>query len=150
MHALDTCSWHQKPHISTHDLQNIVVEILRYHGTGLFYHFWMLRWHRQLKCSLSEDKNQFILHSQFHDHWWPIDSTSQGICSHGIDLVRSEYSGFSVRRVNLYCAGPRLSRGKLGQCHGWWCPGSLHSQVSNSNDTDYTNGNIDMILESES
>ena len=92
------CSWHRNPHISAHDVQNFVVKILRY--TGLFYHFWMLRWHRQLKCSVSEDKNQFTLHRQYHDHWWPVDSTSQGIYSHGIDLVHSEYSRFVVRMVN--------------------------------------------------
>ena len=92
------CSWHRHPHISTHDVQNFVVKILRY--TGLFYHFWMLRWHRQLKCSVSKDKNQFILHRQYYDHWWPVDSTSQGIYSHGIELVHSEYSRFIIRMVN--------------------------------------------------
>ena len=60
----------------------------------------MLRWHRQLKCSVSEDQNQFILHRQYYDHWWPVDSTSQGIYSHGIDLIHSEYSRFIVRMVH--------------------------------------------------
>ena len=122
------CSWHRSPHISTHDVQNIVEKILRY--TGLFYHIWMFRWHRQLKCSLSlsEDKNQFILHRQYYDHWWLVDSTSQGIYNHGIDLVRSEYSRFTVefpaQRPVTWSFDVffdlRLNKLLSKQSWGWW------------------------------
>ena len=33
--------------------------------------------------------------------WWPGDTKSQGISSHGIDLVILEYSSFSTRWVNI-------------------------------------------------
>ena len=39
------------------------------------------------------------LHSQYHDCWWPGDMRSQGIMSHGIDLVLPEYSNLCTRRV---------------------------------------------------
>ena len=47
-------------------------------------------------------KGKFNLLSQYRGCWWPDDARSQGISSHGIDLVIPEYSGISTERVNLY------------------------------------------------
>ena len=35
----------------------------------------------QLKSFLKEDKDRFILHSQYHGCWWPGNTRSQGISS---------------------------------------------------------------------
>ena len=40
-------------------------------------------------------------YSQYHDCWWPGDMRSQGISSHGSDLVVFEYSTFITRRLNI-------------------------------------------------
>ena len=42
------------------------------------------RWVRNL---LMEDKDMFIQHSYCHGCWWLGDTKSQGISSHGIDIV---------------------------------------------------------------
>ena len=34
-----------------------------------------------------KDKNSLILHSQCQGCWWPGDTSSQGICSYGNDLI---------------------------------------------------------------
>ena len=47
-----------------------------------------------------EDKDLFILHDQCYGCWWPGDARSQGISSHGIDLLLPECPSFSTRRVN--------------------------------------------------
>ena len=56
--------------------------------------------HRSLKSSLLEDRDPFMLQSQYHGCWWPGDARSQDINNHGIDLVRSEYSGFTTTKVD--------------------------------------------------
>ena len=38
-----------------------------------------------------EDKDLFILYIQYHGCWCPGDTRSQGISSHGIDLILMEY-----------------------------------------------------------
>ena len=47
-----------------------------------------------------KDKDQYILHIQYHCWWWPGTTRSQGICSHGINLLISKYSISSIRMVN--------------------------------------------------
>ena len=47
-----------------------------------------------------QDKNLFILHSKCHGCWWLGDARSQGISSHGIDLVHQVKSSLSARRVD--------------------------------------------------
>ena len=47
-----------------------------------------------------EDKNLFVLHSQYLGCWWPGDTGSQGISSHGMDLILPEYADVNSRRVN--------------------------------------------------
>ena len=47
--------------------------------------------------------------------WWPGNGMSQGISNHGIDLVFSEYSSFSTRRVKkqmwwFHIVGPLFAR----------------------------------------
>ena len=76
----------------------------------IFYNFvLMLKWHRWLKSIVMEDKDLFILHSQYHFCWWP------GVPgSHRIDLILPEYSGLSNRRVNYI---PRIRR--IGGCYGF-------------------------------
>ena len=69
-----------------------------------FYHFSALRWGRWSKSSLAEDKDQFILPS-YLILLLPINAKSQGISSHGIDLVLWEYSGLSIRAA----VGPRFN-----------------------------------------
>ena len=39
-----------------------------------------------------------LFYSLYYCCWWPGNARSQGISSHGIDLVIAEYSGFSTRR----------------------------------------------------
>ena len=58
----------------------------------IFPHSSILRWWFQLKSFLVEDKDPFILHIQHHGCWWPGVARSQGISSHGIDVVILEYS----------------------------------------------------------
>ena len=48
-----------------------------------------------------KDKNSLILHSQCQGCWWPGDTSNQGICSYGNDLILPEYSGFSIKRVHF-------------------------------------------------
>ena len=37
-----------------------------------------------------EDKDLPILHSQYHECWWPGNERSQGISNHDIDYVEQE------------------------------------------------------------
>ena len=53
-------------------------------------HSSMLKWHRQLKSSLMEDKLVLHIDSQYHVWWFPGNTESQGISSNGIDLVSPE------------------------------------------------------------
>ena len=53
-----------------------------------------------------------ILHSQYHGCWWLGYGRSQGISSHGFDLVILECSSFSIRKVKdtvCYCADELLT-----------------------------------------
>ena len=57
------------------------------------------------------NEDLFILHNQYHGSWWPGDTRSQGISSHGIDIVFlsshgidivfPKYSNISTRTVKL-------------------------------------------------
>ena len=49
--------------------------------------FLILRWWRYLKSILVKANDLFILHNQYLGCWWPGDIKSQGISSHGIDLL---------------------------------------------------------------
>ena len=49
-----------------------------------------------------EYNNIHIERSQYHDYWWPNDEWSQGINSHGIELVCPKYSGLKMRGVEIY------------------------------------------------
>ena len=42
-----------------------------------------------------------MAYGQYVGCWWPGDSSSWGISSHGIDLIFPEYTGFSCIRVNV-------------------------------------------------
>ena len=53
----------------------------------------------ELKSFIMEDNDLFTIQNQYHGCWCPGDTRSQGISSHGIDLVFPEYSGFNKRRV---------------------------------------------------
>ena len=54
---------------------------------------------------MMKDKVLLPLPNQYHSCWWPGDTRSQDISSHGIDLVCPEYSGFSTRRINTLRPG---------------------------------------------
>ena len=55
--------------------------------------------HMLLRFIIQENKNLLISHSQYHGCWWPGDNRSQGINSHGIDLVSWEYSRLCITRI---------------------------------------------------
>ena len=48
-------------------------------------------------------RNPFIPLNQYHGCWWPGDVRSQGIRSHGANLVIPEYSGFSISYKERIC-----------------------------------------------
>ena len=68
-----------------------------------------LRWFGSFTYFFMDDKDQFILHIQYHGCWWPGSLCRQGISSHGIDPVLSKHSAFSKRKVKLplICDFPR-------------------------------------------
>ena len=95
-HAMDVAGWflHMPPEIHlltsdplTHHPWAGQMELQRYLNTCetalisvkkgkidicIFYHFFMLRWHRYLKSLLQEDKDcRFMLQSQYHGCWCP-------------------------------------------------------------------------------
>ena len=55
---------------------------------------------RYLKSFLVKDNDLFMLHIQYHGYWWLGNTWSQGISSHGTDLVVQEYSWFCIRMFN--------------------------------------------------
>ena len=63
---------------------------------GKCFHLMTSSW---LKLSLVEDS--FIPHSQHHLCWYPGDTQSHGISSHGIGLSCREHSGFSPGGLKL-------------------------------------------------
>ena len=83
-------------------------------------HLSTLTWHRQLKYFLVGYKDRFIIYGQHHDCWWTGDARSQGVSSHGIDLVLSGYSGFiHLTRWSNFASGFRVAVGIM------FCPVSL-------------------------
>ena len=81
-----------------------------------------MRWYRYLKYGLMEDKDLFILRSQYHSYWWPGDARGQGISNHSssTDPVLWEYSGISTRSVNLLNSFEKLFL-KLLRPLSWQC-----------------------------
>ena len=65
----------------------------------IFYQFLTPKW---CKCFFMKDTDQLTQDSQYNGCWWPGDPRSQGISSHGIDIVILEYCSFSPRSVK-YC-----------------------------------------------
>ena len=47
-------------------------------------------------------KNFTVMHIQYRGCWWPGDTRCQGINSHGVELVCTEYSISQMRRVNCH------------------------------------------------
>ena len=56
----------------------------------ILYHPMLLKHLRLLRFSLKQEKNICISHNQYHGCWWPGNVRSQGISSHGIDLLYLE------------------------------------------------------------
>ena len=54
-----------------------------------------------MKSFLIEDKNLFILYSQYHGYWCPGNARNQGISSHCIDQFTHEFFGFSIKEKEL-------------------------------------------------
>ena len=48
-----------------------------------------------------EDKETFILQSQYHGCWWPGDTRSHGINNHGINLVLLSIPSSATNRLNF-------------------------------------------------
>ena len=48
---------------------------------------------------LSKSKDQSIVYSQYHGSWWPGNVSSQGINNSDIDLIFSDDSSFTNRKV---------------------------------------------------
>ena len=58
--------------------------------------------HSWLKSFHMEGKDLCDIYIQYYGCWWPGDSRSQGINSHGIVLVLTDYSGLNTTRANMY------------------------------------------------
>ena len=66
-----------------------------------FYQFPTSRLCRLLAFYHTEENDRCIQHSKYHIWWWPGDAWCQVISSNGIDLLSSEYSGFTTNGVNI-------------------------------------------------
>ena len=62
---------------------------------ALFYHFSKLILNVQWKCYHVENKNLFILHSQYHGCCGPGGARGRGISSYDIDLVYPQYTYYA-------------------------------------------------------
>ena len=70
---------------------------------------------------LVENKDPFILYSQYHGCWWPGDLRRQGISCYGTDIVYPEYWGLKKGQSILQI-----------QCYSCWWPGGARDQgISN-------------------
>ena len=49
-----------------------------------------------------EDRNEFILHNQYHNHWCTCYMRGHGNNSHNIELVILEYTYFNAIRVKMF------------------------------------------------
>ena len=57
-----------------------------------------------------KDQDLLIQQIQYcHCCWWYGNASSQGICSNGIELVITEYSGFSPRRFKSFIPQVKLN-----------------------------------------
>ena len=54
-----------------------------------------------MESFLVENRDLFMLHSEYHAYWCSNDALSQGLRSQYIGLVQPEYSGLSNRRLYL-------------------------------------------------
>ena len=52
----------------------------------------LLSWRRWLKSFVVKDRDPFTLRHIYLGFWWPDDAKSQGISSHGANIVLQEYS----------------------------------------------------------
>ena len=69
---------------------------------SIYSHLSTFRW-CYIVVLLHGRQDMFILHDQYHGCWWPGDPKSQGITSHGNDIILWELSSFSTTRVNYNC-----------------------------------------------
>ena len=60
-----------------------------------------------------EAKDQFTLDNQHYGFWWPGYTRNQGMRSHGVDLVITEYFGFSWHKIGSYILFPCMGAGGL-------------------------------------
>ena len=56
----------------------------------------------EFRRNLVEDEDPCLLYKQNHSCRWPGNAKSQGIISHGVDLVLWEYSDFSISKATTY------------------------------------------------
>ena len=76
---------------------------------------------------LVEEKDLFILHSQYHSCWCPGDKSRQGISSYDIDLVIPEHCFFSSFSTNLYTVTTITGRGRrqVSRSRRWLATGRV-------------------------
>ena len=95
----------------------------------IFYKFSKLPRHRPLKSSLIEEKGPFILHNLYHGCWWTGDARSHVISSREVDLVITEYTGFSGRRAKRFsCYVPIMKLNIDIWCISVWDVPSMNNQ----------------------
>ena len=96
------------------------------------------RWHKITDCFLKSKRMQILEillwgrkfpslpYIQYHGCWWPVDTKSQSISSHDIDLVRMEYTGFNSvgfkNHQQIWFTTVPPSK--------WLCHTRLHSTIS--------------------
>ena len=54
-----------------------------------------------------------------------------------LNLVNEGHQDFAEFHIKSLTCGDRVNSVKLGQYHGFWCPGSLRRQDISSHDIDY-------------
>ena len=80
-----------------------------------FYNLSTLTWHI-VGIDTVEGKEPIIIHNQNHGFWWPGDARSNGISSHGIDLVLTEYFGFNTEWLTQWAEQNGRHFGNIFKC----------------------------------
>ena len=80
-------------------LTHYILILKKYRKVFAFSIISTLRWiiASRLCCSSQKTSTQRVLHSQYHGCWWLGDARNQGISSHDIDFLLTEYSSQSLR-----------------------------------------------------
>ena len=79
----------------------ILISVLNYFEQVQKYicSFYNLSALESLKFVFGEEKDHFIVYSQYHGCWWLSITKSQGISSHDIDLVLPDNFAFAAKGI---------------------------------------------------